>query len=170
MRSFPLLFCAIIGAAFLLTSCGFKPLYNSTNEDKRASLIAPKDSIDIATIPDQDGQFLRNLLIDRLYTKGYPENPRYELIIAPISETEQSLAIAKSSESTRSQLRQTTSMQLRDKQTGGIVLSRDLMAISSYNILVSEFATRVTEDNARQNGLNDLARQIELQLALYFNQ
>ena len=35
-------------------------------------------------------------------------------------------------------------------------------------ILGSEFATRVTEDNARQNALDDIARQVEMQLNLFF--
>ena len=169
MNPYKLFFCAVISAAFFLNGCGFKPLYNSKGEETRQTIISKTADFDIAVIPNQDGQFLRNLLIDRFYTKGYPQNPRYRLLVSPITETEQSLAIAKSSESTRSQLRQVTRMELQDRQTGTVVLVRDLMAISSYNILVSEFATGVTGDNARQNGLSDLARQIALHLGLYFN-
>jgi LPS-assembly lipoprotein len=40
--------------------------------------------------------------------------------------------------------------------------------ITSYNVLGNEFATRVTEDNARTNALDELARQAEMHTGLYF--
>lgn len=46
-------------------------------------------------------------------------------------------------------------------------MKRNLVSIGSYNILGSEFANRVTEQNTKDNALNDLARQIELQVGLY---
>ena len=153
----------------MVTACGFRPMYGDAAQSKMSAQQNGGYDVEVAVIPDQTGQYLRNLLIDRLYQNGYPQSPRYQLNVAPIAEFEQSLAIAKSAESTRSQLRLKTRFDLIDKQTGAPVLSRDLMAISSYNILVSEFATRVTEESARTNAINDLARQIELQLGLYFN-
>jgi LPS-assembly lipoprotein len=48
------------------------------------------------------------------------------------------------------------------------VLSRTLLASTSYNVLSSQFTTRVSEDDARLNALNDLARQAEQQIVLYF--
>lgn len=165
LRSIFLLTLVVI----LLPSCGFRPLYGEAAQSKMSAQQNGGYDVEIAIIPDQTGQYLRNLLIDRFYQNGYPTKPRYRLQVAPIAELEQSLALAKTAESTRSQLRQTTRFDLIDTQTGQAVLSRDLMAISSYNILVSEFATRVTEESARTNGIQDLARQIELQLGLYFN-
>jgi LPS-assembly lipoprotein len=160
---------SFVFVAFILTSCGFRPMYGDAAQSKMSAQKNGGYDVAISVIPDQTGQYLRNLLIDRMYQNGYPQSPRYQLNVAPISELEQSLAIAKSAESTRSQLRLTTRLELIDNATGASVLSRDVMAISSYNILVSEFATRVTEENARTNAINDLARQIELQLGLYFN-
>ena len=60
-------------------------------------------------------------------------------------------------------------MSLIDKKTGQIVLTRPLLAITSHNVLESEFSTLVTEQSAREAALNDLARQIERQLSLYFS-
>ena len=155
--------------ALLITSCGFRPMYG---DGARNAMSAQKNGnydVEIGIIPDREGQYLRNALIDRMYQNGYPTAPRYKLEIAKIDEIEQSLAIAKTSEATRSQLRLRTNYKLIDAQTGQVLLTRDALATSSYNNLVSEFATRVTEDNARLNAINDIARQIELQLGLYFN-
>jgi LPS-assembly lipoprotein len=168
MTKFFRIFCAIFAAAFLLTSCGFNPLYGGGKNAEMAQQRGQDYNLSIAVIPNQEGVLLRNLLIDLFYKNGYPQSPRYDLVVSPVTETEVSLAIAKTSESTRSQLRQVAHFELRDRATNSVVLARDISAISSYNILVSEFATRVTEKNARENGLKDLARQIELQLGLYF--
>jgi LPS-assembly lipoprotein len=58
-------------------------------------------------------------------------------------------------------------MDLVDISTGENVLSRPVKAITSYNVLGSQFTTRVSENDAREAALEDLARQIETQIALY---
>ena len=58
-------------------------------------------------------------------------------------------------------------MVLRDTASGREILRRKLTAITSYNILQSQFTTRVSENDARNSALNDLARQIETQMSLY---
>ncbi len=128
------------------------------------------DTIEIANIRDANGTFLRNALIDRFYSNGYPTAPRYTLTLKPIYERERDLDITKSSEATRSQLLMDTTMTLTDKENPGTpVLVREIRSISSYNQLESEFATHVTEQAARESGLNDLARQIELNISLFLN-
>lgn len=151
----------------LLTACGFTPLYADRGE-KQAG-VSRFDDIAIANIPDRSGQYLRNALMDRLYSAGRPSSPRYTLSIDPIAENKSNLDITRSSSATRSQLRLTTKMTLTDTSSGTAVLKRDLVAVDSYNILDSQFTTRISEQSARQNGLDTLARLIEAQLALYFN-
>ena len=124
--------------------------------------------MDIGNIPDREGQYLRNALIDRFYRSGRPVNAAYDLDIDRITETLVDLDITKSSDATRGQLKVQTRLKLIGRASGSVVLERDVRSITSYNILGSEFATRVTEDNARTNALDDLARQIEMQLNLYF--
>ena len=47
-------------------------------------------------------------------------------------------------------------------------MERDLESIASFNVLGSEFGNRISEQATRENVLKDIARQIELQLSLYF--
>lgn len=119
-------------------------------------------------IPDRSGQILRNFLMDRLYKEGYPAHPSYTLKIEKLSESKGELDITKSAEATRAQLTIRTQMVLLD-QKGEEVLRRPLSSITSYNVLQSEFATRVTEENARNNAISDIARQVELVFSLYFH-
>ncbi len=159
----------LCGSAFGLSGCGFTPMYGeSSGEGAQASSIQSDfGQVAIENIPDRDGQYLRNALIDRFYRDGRPVQPKYKLMVQPIRETTTDLDITKSSDATRGQLKLTTAMSLVDMGTGETVLKRNLISIGSYNILGSEFTNRVTEQNTRDNALNDLARQIELQVGLY---
>jgi LPS-assembly lipoprotein len=163
MKQFICLFALLI-----LAACGFAPVYGTHGASENAA--SQLAQIDIHNIPNQEGQYLRNALIDRFYTKGRPAaDPAYNLHIQSLVETLSDLDITKSSDATRGQLRLATRMVLTEKATSKTLVARDLHSVTSYNILSSEFSTRISEENARQNALDDLARQIELQLGLYFN-
>lgn len=156
---------------FILTSCGFAPVYgskSSNNDNAVASVKNNLQNIEIAIIPDREGQFLRNALIDNFYHSGAPSNPKYILKINPITELNYNLDITIDSEATRRQIKLSTQMSLIDKESGRTLLTRDVLSIASHNVLDSEFSTIVTEQNARENALNDLARQIEREISLYF--
>jgi LPS-assembly lipoprotein len=127
------------------------------------------DRVIIATIPNREGQYLRNALIDRFYRNGYPSNAAYQLSVSAIHETLTDLDITKQSDTTRAQLRLDTSITLINTVTQETVLQDDLTSVAAYNVLDSQFTTRVSEDNTRKNALDDLARQIETRLALYFS-
>lgn len=154
-----------------LTACGFSPVYGTgSNTEQSTSAKAGLSDISIAIIPDREGQFLRNALMDRFYTSGTPASAVYSLQIKPIQENIYNFDITIDSEATRRQLKLTTDMALIDNKTNKAVLTHKLLSIASHNVLESEFSTIVTEQNARENALNDLARQIERQLTLYFTQ
>lgn len=165
--SSPLKLLAIL-SLLILAACGFSPMYGSgaTGSDG-LSAAQGLDQIDIALIPDESGVYVRNILIDQFYQNGYPSSPRFSLIVAPIAEQRAFLDVTADSESTRRQISVSTSFQLVDLGSSKTVLQRSASAISSYNVLGSQFTTRVSENDAREAALADLARQIELQVALY---
>lgn len=169
MNKFTCLFLCLI-AMTALTNCGFTPLYG-----KHTNTAAPDVGVEdhfalttIAIIPNREGQFLRNKLIDNLHRRGAPSNPVYKLNVSAIQESITDLNITITADSTRAQIRLTTKMTLSDIKTGETLFDRNLRSITSYNILASEFATRVSETSAREDALTDLSKQIEAQLALYF--
>jgi len=148
-----------------LSACGFSPVYKSVEES-----ISPASSlnqVDIGIIKDRDGQFLRNALIDRFYRDGYPTDAQYKLVVQDIEETISDFDITVDSEATRRQLQLRTTFKLFRIGTEKPLITRDLIATTSNNVLESEFSTLVTEQSARESALNDLARQIQRQLAVY---
>lgn len=152
----------------MLSHCGFSPVYGTLGHNKNGAVGAQFSKIQISMIPDREGQYLKNALIDRLHRNGQDPVTRYRLNVAPILESTVNLDLTRDADSTRAQLRLRTTVQLSDTLTQTIVLVRPLTAIASYNILDSEFSTRVSEENTRLNALDELAEQIERQLALYF--
>ncbi len=157
----------ILTTILFLSACGFSPTYGTaTNSDAVKNNL---DQIDIAIIPNREGQYLRNALIDRFYQSGTPTSPRYNLKIPKIIENVSDFDITIDSEATRRQLKLRATMTLIDKKSGKKVLSRKLRAITSYNVLESEFSTIVTEQSARDAALNDLARQAVRHISLYFS-
>lgn len=161
----------ILLSAFLLLSlaaCGFTPMYGSGIGSSGVSAPQGLDHVEIAVIPDQSGVFVRNVLTDHFYQNGYPSSPTHTLIVENLNESEYNLDITEDSEATRKQIRITGTMSLRDMATGTTVLRRNLTATTSYNVLGSQFTTRVSENDAREAALADLARQIESQTVLYF--
>ena len=156
-------------AALMPSACGFRPVYGTAAPNgSQAGVSTNLSRIEIGMIPDRSGQILRNALIDRFYRTGRPVDPPLVLNLTPISETLTDLDITRESDSTRTQIRLRTDISLTDRASGRALLTRHMESVTSYNVLGSEFATRVTREDARRNALADLARQIEQELALYF--
>lgn len=149
---------------FALSACGFTPVYGTGGEKQAESAL---EQIAIGNIPDREGQALRNRLIDRFYRNGRPTEPLWTLEIAPLHEHLSEIDITKDSDATRGQLRLETVFVLREAASGKELLHQTARAITGYNIVDSRFATRVTEEAARQNAIEDIARQIETRIALY---
>ena len=145
-------------------------MYGSHSGAKSGTTVAKGlDTVEIDLIPNAEGVALRNHLIDRFYASGYPSNPQYRLSVARIHETIADFDITVESETTSRQVKLATSIGLMDLKTGQVVLERPITAYTSYNVIGSQFTTRVSAADARQSAINDLAQQIEAQVALYFN-
>ncbi|MEC9234950.1 MAG: hypothetical protein VX803_01750, partial [Pseudomonadota bacterium] len=80
--------------------------------------------------------------------------------------TRKDLDLTKESDSTIAQLRLKTNVKLIRKSDQEILLQKNIWTTTSYNILESQFTTRVSRNDARENGLKELARQIEQQVIL----
>lgn len=156
-------------AALVVTACGFEPIYGDATRDSYGASTTEDtlSKIAIGNIPDEEGQILRNALMDRFYRHGRPAAPSYQLRVAPLQEQTANLDVTIESETTRRQIRMTTSFALIDTSTQEAVLQRPVHAISSYNVLGSQFTTLVTERDTKEAVLNDIARQIEDQISLY---
>ena len=154
-------FCFLI-----VSACGFTPVYSP---DSRSTIVQSSiSSITIDTIPDREGQLVRNHLIDRLLKDGYVASPQYRLVVSPIQESIVGIGIDKDDEASRAQLRESASFRLIRLSDNSTVLDHTVRSVSSYNILSGQFTTFVTQQDAREQALRDLSDKIVTRLELYF--
>lgn len=157
---------ALLAALVLLGACGFRPLYGSKEKGAAAAELA---AVEIKPIADRAGQQLHNLLLDRINPRGRPAKPRYILKIR-LTQGIERLAVRKTAFSTRANLRLTAAFVLAPAGGGKVLVSGTSLAISSYNILDSEFATLTSEKDARFRATGQLAEDIRTRLAVFFTQ
>lgn len=152
-------------ACLWLSACGFQPMYGSHAPATKA---ARESRVEIANIPDRDGQRLRNLLIDRLYLDGRPADAPYILAISPLKTDLTNLGIRRDATSTRAMLQISATMTLTERATNAKVLERQIRSVGGYNELDNQFATLVSERSVTDHMLEELSDSITTELALYF--
>jgi len=154
----------IVALAALLAGCGFRPMNSPGGQGAGHPDLA---AISIAPIPDRVGQLLHNRLLDLLNPRGRPSAPRYKLTVQ-LTETIEEIGFRKTEVATRANLRLRTTYILTDAVTQTSVTVGSRTVVSSYNILQSDYATLVAEEDARTSATREAADEIRTALAVYF--
>ena len=158
---------AVAVFCLLISGCGFQPLYGNAGADGKQAIESHFPEIAIGNIPDRDGQFLRNLLIDRLHAQGAAP-ARYTLSVSPVNKNIASIGVRKDATSTRGQILVNTRIRLIEKNSNAVLLDRTVRALGGYNRLDNLYATLVSEQDSTERVLEDLSEAIITELALYF--
>ncbi|MGF7174567.1 LPS assembly lipoprotein LptE [Azospirillum doebereinerae] len=145
-------------------ACGFQPLYGDRGVGAGAA--EKLNSVEIASIPDREGQKLRNLLIDRFYESSRPGNPRYRLDVV-LTATEQKLALQKDASAVRAQLLVNAPYRLTDTADGKVVFASSARSMISYNILEQHYAGVLTVENAYDRALQEISNDITTRVAMH---
>lgn len=153
-----------LATASLLGACGFHPLYGGVAGEIR---VLELSQITVTPIQSRSGATLRNGLIDRLTPQGEPIFPQYRLDIS-LSETREGLAIQEDASVTRWNYELTAAYELFDLGAGEVVHRGKARSTVAYSVVQSQFATLSAEQNAKRSAAMDLASQIDLRLAVFF--
>lgn len=156
---------AAAGALLPLAACGFSPLY-AESEDT-LSVSAEMATVRIEPLRDRAGQQMHNFLRDRLNPNGQPVSPSYQLSLQ-ITESLSELGVERDETATRANLKLTTDFLLRDAGSGAALLRGRSSSTTSYDILDDPFATTISERDARERALREVADDIQTRLAVYF--
>ena len=150
----------------LVAACGFRPLYGTPPSKE----LAPGDQlaqIQIEPLENRVGQQLHNLMRDRLNPAGPPGKPKYDLSLSLTSLTE-ATGIRVDETATRANLILRATYRLFDHETELILVQGRSQSFNSYNILDAFYATTVSEADALERGLREIADEVALRLAIYF--
>ena len=155
---------AYLAALAVLGACGFQPIYGSRGTPGTQIEMA---SIEVGIIKDRQGQQLRNLLLDRINPGGTPQSSNYTLTVR-LTSGKELLAFKKSQISTRANLNFVAVFNLKGKnQHLGKNFSGASKITVSYNILSSQFATLIAEENARTRAVKELSADISNRIAAF---
>ncbi len=159
---------ALAALLALLPGCGFTPLYGTHSAGRAPSVAAELAQVQIPPLPDRLGQELRNMLIDSMHSGGAAEEFKYRLAVR-VKEADINLGLQQNSTSTRGQVRITAEYWLSDSTSGASLLHETLRASTGYNILVNQFGTVLSNEDAREQGLQEIATDMTQHMALYFH-
>jgi LPS-assembly lipoprotein len=152
-------------ASTLLVGCGFRPLYGTGGPGAAAT--GELQAVRIELIADRSGQQLRNALQHKFGAGRAPA--RYTLAVA-LSERVIETAIRRDETASRANLFLDAAYTLAELP-GGKPLSQGVVrATNSFNVLPSDYATYVSEKDARERAVEELATALETRLALFFDQ
>jgi LPS-assembly lipoprotein len=163
-RIAPKILC--LTSVVFLFACGFHPIYGTEDVDK--SVVATLNQVAIDGIPDHEGQMLRNELIDRMYGKGRPKNPKYHLVVS-LRETEEGIGLLPNAITTLTELTVTADYSLND-ESGKQVMKATARTVANYNQLQEQYGTLAAREGAYQRSLTEIADQIVNRVSLYFSE
>jgi len=150
-----------------LAGCGFKPVYGEHSAGKSPAAAQQFAAVEIPPMENRLGQQMRNLLIDSLHPGGADTDYRFKLQVG-ITEAVVNLGLQQNSTSTRGQVRLTVKYALTDNSNGKVVLKETLRTSTGYNILTNQFSSVLSQDDAEAQGLQQIADDMTLHLAMYF--
>lgn len=153
-----------LALSLVVSACGFAPLYGQGGKTPETQ--ARMAAVAVKPIPNRSGQMMRTELQRRLAPKASP-SPLYALSVS-LSESTAQMAVERNSFATRANLTLSAQYHLVRTADGVQLADGDVRAVASYNILSSEYATLVAEDDARKRAITAVAADIQTRLAVYF--
>lgn len=154
----------IVCCGLLLAGCGYRPLYGERGAAGE-SVAEELAQVRIEAIPDRIGQQLYNLLRERLNPRGKPAAPKYALKVT-LTEQRENLFLEKDETATRANLTLKADFTLTRVEDEEVIIKGLSRAVSSYDILPSQFASVVSEEDARLRGARAISDEIKTRVAL----
>ncbi len=111
---------------------------------------------------------LRNRLEEKIYPTGPKQHPRYRLSVDLNSSTE-AVLIQLDNTATRHNLKMNATFILSKITSGAQLYTGKAVSVGSYNVVDSEFATIVAEDNAAERAAREISEEILDLLVVFFS-
>ena len=153
-----------VAGCLLLAACGFQPLYGTRPDGAPVEALR---AVEVAIIPDRQGQILRNQLQLLFNPTGAPAPDAYRLAVALTTSGADAL-IRKDETASRLDLVVTAEFTLTSLPDGRVLHRGRARSVNSFDVVESDFATINAERDALEASLRQIAHTIQTQLAIYF--
>lgn len=156
--------CALM-LSLAAAGCGFRPIY-ATPADGSAAALNQRVAVRSVVAPDTVQPLIVSALNDRIVLKE-GETPKYGLDISA-TESAERLAVQIDATVTRYNYRLQARYTLVDLETGESTRGA-AQAVTSYNIVSSQYSTLFAERTAQEKAAAMLAEEIERDLLIRFS-
>lgn len=164
LRLPPIALLIVLSAGFVLSACGFEPLYGTTAAGSNVAV--QLSAIEIDEQNNRLGQLIRNDLLSS-FTTGPPQPSRYRLQFTAIAGSQ--TLVEQSNENTRRfSYRVNVEYRLIDERTGQELSAGKTFSQVSYDRTTSDFANVQAETNAMERAAKEIGNDIRTRLAAYF--
>lgn len=158
-------FIVLFIAAWLLSACGFHPMYGETGAT--ASLSDEFANVAISPIEERTGQIVWNHLRDRMNPHGEPAAPDY-LLSVDLNEIVEGYGYRQDESVTRESFTLEAMFRLTDQKTGDVVYADKVRSVQAYDVVQSDFANFSAQQDARDRTALQVSELITARLGLYF--
>ncbi len=167
VRTLPRALVAVVLLVSLaaLGSCGFRPLYGA-----RAGGAATHQALAAINIPparNRLNQMVRDQLLDIMTPRGRPRNALYRLDFT-VDQEKSAAAIEQDESVERYNLVLTAPFRLVATADNRILMSATARSVTAFNVVLSDYATLVAEQDAASRAAREIGEDIATRLALYF--
>ena len=121
----------------------------------------------IASIPDRQGQLLRNRL-ELLFNPSGAVTPEVYRLAITLSTNSQDALVRRDETATRLDQTLVADYTLTSLQDQRVVTRGRARAVNGFDVVESDYATVTAERNALNDNLSSIAQSIQAQLAVFF--
>lgn len=159
---------SLLSPLFLLSACGYAPLYAPAPGDVAASAHVQIGQVTVATQTKNVGQRRVAQTVSQRLQLDYPNhNSSLDTATVAIEENTSTLAMQRTSALQRAQINLRGRLEVTSPQ-GQTLLRTDLSTTSAYNVESSPYSTESGKSYARLTAARTLADEISRRLALYY--
>lgn len=153
----------IVALSLMVSACGFQPLYQAEGGNSEM-VLTQLAGVEIAPIPERLGQIMRNRMLDLF---GSTTHPDYRLNVM-LSDEIEGYGFRSDAAVTQEQVTMTADIVLNSVTSGDVEFETTLRARTSYDVVLSDFATYTQREDAKRRLVEELAEQLHRRLALHF--
>lgn len=163
--SLPVRLCALLLLSYVVSACGFKPLYGTSSVGAEHLL----GGVAVENIGGRDGQLFKQNLEDQLNPSGaVPANPAYRLHIY-YSSVESPIGTERDGTVTRYNVYLRSFYKLYRNSDDVLMTTGSINHVSSYNNRTNEYySTYIAQKDAIKRGVNELSKVYRQRLGAYF--
>jgi len=156
-------YLSLLALALFLSACGFQPLYATLEDEEAGTEELGAFYIEDITGPKDARQEVEDAMRTRMPDTGVKKT---HAVTIALRDTRRAVAVRISSDTQRFDYTLVAGLQYRDLETDE-VRRQSIRSIVSYGVVDSQYASLVGREDAVRRAAVDLARKIEVDMALF---